>query len=130
MGWRHDTREAIRKYPELKRRDRELKETALIAQYGGRIGGKSTETSRTAEAAAMRQLPRDEQRELDAVSTAIQTTMRYRNGELRIRIIDLVYWRNTHTLEGAAMEVHVSGKTAQGWHSDFVELVDAYLRVL
>ena len=130
MGWRHDTREAIRKYPELTRRDRELKETALIAQYGGRIGGRSTEASRTAETAAMRQLPRDEQRQLDAVASAVQTTMRYRNGELRVKLIDLVYWRGTHTLTGAAVAIHVSTDTASRWHNGFVELVDAYLRVL
>ena len=130
MGWRQRTRAAIREYPDLKRRDRELRETAVIAQYGGRIGGRASGTQRAVEDAAVMQLPREDQRIFDAVSTAIQTTMRYRNGELRIRIIDLVYWRRSRTLTGAAMEVHVSPATAKAWHNDFVELVDAYLRVL
>jgi len=130
MGWRQRTRAAIRAYPDLLRKDREIKETVLIAQYGGKIGGRTSGTTRTAEAAALRQLPREEQRELDAVSMAVQTTMRYRNGALRIKIIDLVYWTASHTLEGAAQQVHVSSRAAYTWHNGFVELVDAYLRIL
>ena len=140
MGWRKDTRAIIRTYPELKRRERELKEISVVANYGtpAIVGGERMNVllpgggtaSRTTEDVALRQLSPDDQRALDAVSNAIQTTMRYRNGNLRVKIIDLVYWRQSHTLEGAAQAVHVSLKTAQGWHSAFVELVDAYLRVL
>lgn len=130
MGWRQRTRAAIREYPGLLRKDRELKQTTLVAQYGGKIGGRASGTTRTAEAAALRQLPRQEQRNLDAVAAAIQTTMRYRNGDLRIKLIDLVYWRETHTLTGAAMAIHISSQTAKAWHSGFIELVDAYLRIL
>jgi len=140
MGWRKDTRAIIRAYPELKRRARELHDVSLTANYGtpAKVKGVdmnvilpgSGEASRTTEDVALRQLSPDDQRALDAVSNAIETTMRHRNGDLRVRIIDLVYWRKSHTLEGAAMAVHVSPKTAKGWHSAFVELVDAYLRVL
>lgn len=140
MGWRKDTRAIIRTYPELKRREREMKEISVVANYGtpAIVGGERMNVllpgggtaSRTTEDVALRQLSPDDQRALDAVSNAIQTTMRYRNGNLRVKIIDLVYWRQSHTLEGAAQTVHVSLKTAQGWHSAFVELVDAYLRVL
>lgn len=128
MGWRKNTRAVIRAYPELRRRERELHDMPVTPRYSAEPGG--GEASRTTENAAIRTLPPGDQRALDAVSAAIQTTMRYRNGNLRVRIIDLVYWRRSHTLEGAALAVHVSLKTAQGWHSDFVELVDAYLRVL
>lgn len=140
MGWRKDTRAVIRRYPELKRRERDLKEMSVTANYGtpAEVDKKfvnvllpgSGDASRTTEDIALRSLPPDDQRALDAVSAAIQTTMRYRNGDLRVKIIDLVYWRRSHTLEGAALAVHVSTKTAQAWHSDFIELVDAYLRVL
>ena len=130
MGWRQQTRSAIRAYPDLIRRERELKQSPIIAQYGGKIGGKQSGTGRGVEVAALRTLPRDEQRELDAVSAALQTTMRYRNGSLRIKIIDLVYWKGSHNLTGAALEVHVSHRTAAEWHRAFIELVDAYIRVL
>lgn len=128
MGWRKDTRAVIRAYPELKRRERELKEVAVTPRYSAEPGG--GEASRTTERVALRSLPPGDQRALDAVNNAIQTTMRYRNGDLRVRIIDLVYWRQTHTLEGAAQTVHVSIGTARVWHNAFVELVDAYMRIL
>lgn len=128
MGWRKNTRAIIRAYPELKLRERELEEVAVTPRYSAEPG--SSEASRTTEAVALRSLPPGDQRALDAVSNAIQTTMRYRNGDLRVRIIDLVYWKQTHTLEGAALAVHVSPQTAQEWNSAFIELVDAYMRVL
>lgn len=145
MGWRKYTRAIIRAYPELKRRERELKDHSAIANYGTPAvltdkNGKKTlvnvllpgsgTASRATEDIALRTLPPGDQRALDAVSAAIQTTMRYRNGDLRVKIIDLVYWRQTHTLEGAAMEVHVSLDAAKRWHSAFIELVDAYFRIL
>ena len=140
MGWRKDTRAVIRRYPELKRRERDLKDSSAVANYGERakIGNEIVNVilpgggtaSRTTEDIALRSLPPDDQRALDAVSNAIETTMRYRNGDLRVRIIDMVYWRQTHTLEGAALAVHVSPQTAQEWNSAFIELVDAYMRVL
>ena len=128
MGWRHDTRKVIRAYPALKRAESELKRQKVIPSYSGMP--KPSGASRSTEETATRELPKGQQRELDAVRYSIETTNRYRNGDLRIKMIDLVYWRNTHTLTGAAMALHVSIDTARHWHSDFVELVDAYLRIL
>ena len=39
------------------------------------------------------------------------------------RLIDLVLWKRTHTLQGAAMAVYVSERTAQEWHRQFIRLV-------
>ncbi len=128
MGWRQDTRRIIRKYPELRRREMALHEQKVTPTYSGMPGGGCA--SRTTETIATRTLNATDQRNLDAVKKAIETTMRYRNGDLRIRVIDLMYWKKTHTMEGAAMQTHVSIRTAQDWHNAFVELVDAYLRIL
>ena len=38
-------------------------------------------------------------------------------------LIDLVLWKRTHTLQGAAMVVYVSERTAQEWHRQFIYLV-------
>lgn len=131
MGWRQNTRAIIRQYPALKRKERELREVSSTVKYGTSARpGCPSGNARTVEAAAIRQLPTDEQRALDAVSAAIQTTMRYRNGSLRVKLIDLIYWRETHNLTGGAMAIHVSVQTARLWHNGFVELVDAYMRVL
>lgn len=128
MGWRQEARRVIREYPELVRRARALHEAGMTPSYSGMPGGGAA--TRTTELVAMRQLSPPDQRKLDAVQKAIGTTARYSNGDLRLRVIDLLYWRRTHTMEGAACSVHVSVRTAQAWHGAFVELVDAYLRVL
>lgn len=128
MGWRKDAKEIIRRYPELQRRERELHNTSVTPSYRGMPGGQSA--ARTTENTALKSLPPGEQRELDAVQRAINTTLRYRNGELRLRVVDLVFWRGSHNLQGAALECHVAYPTAKAWHNDFVSLVDAFSRVL
>lgn len=128
MGWRGDARAAIRAYPDLRRREEALHEMQITQAYGKTPGSHSA--SRTTEAVAVRTLPPDDQRALDAVASAISTTLRYRNGHERLQLISLVYWQRTHTLDGAALRLSVSPGTAKAWHSGFVELVDAYMRVL
>lgn len=129
MGWRSETRDIIRRYPQHLRDETVLRTVSVTASVNGGRG--SHNVSRTTELAAIRELPPDEQRELDAVRQAIATTMRYRNGDDRIRLIDLMYWRAYgRSMWVAADEVHVSYGTAKNWHNGFIELVDAYMRVM
>lgn len=58
-----------------------------------------------------------------AVEGAIAETERLVDGAERLRLIDLVLWKRTHTLQGAAMAVYVSERTAQEWHRQFIRLV-------
>lgn len=58
-----------------------------------------------------------------AVADAIAETEQLVDGAERLRLIDLVLWKRTHTLQGAAMEVYVSERTAQEWHRQFIRLV-------
>ena len=63
------------------------------------------------------------QREKEAVKAAVEATGQLENGSDRLMVVDLVFWRRTHTLEGAAMQVHVSLRTAQEYHRQFIRLV-------
>lgn len=63
------------------------------------------------------------QREKEAVRSAVEATELLENGADRLMLIDLVFWKRTHTLEGAAMQVHVSLRTAQEYHRQFIRLV-------
>ncbi len=127
MGWRADARAAIRAYPELCRRERELHDMPVTPHYSAEPG--AGEATRTTENAALRQLPPDEQKALEAVRAAVRVTRgRYINGERRLRLIELIYWQRSHTLQGAAMAVHVSVNTARRWREDFEDLVDTFLR--
>lgn len=62
-------------------------------------------------------------REKEAVRAAVEATERLDNGADRLMVVDLVFWRRTHTLEGAAMQVHVSLRTAQEYHRQFIRQV-------
>lgn len=58
-----------------------------------------------------------------AVSQAVSETGSMQDGEERLRFIRLVFWDKTHTLEGAAMAVSCSDRTARRWHTDFIKCV-------
>lgn len=62
-------------------------------------------------------------REHIAVAEAIAQTSDFPDGQERLTLISLVFWERTHTLEGAAMAVNVSARTARRWHTDFIKLV-------
>lgn len=111
----------IRRYPALKEQFADLHSAKLTADYSGMP--KSREASRTTENIAIRELPTNKQREYEAVRRAIETTERYPNGQDRLKIIKLVLWDRSHTLEGAALTVPCSIATAKRYHGAFIMLV-------
>lgn len=111
----------IRRYPELKARYADLHVQSVTANYSGvpRSGG----ASRGTEDIAVRELPTTAQREYEAVRRAIEQTERYRNGRDRLKVIELVLWKQSHTIEGAALMVPCSIATAWRYHGDFIRRV-------
>ena len=61
--------------------------------------------------------------EREAVDKAIAETLSMDCGTERVKVVELVFWRQTHTLAGAAMQIPVSYETAKKWHRDFLYLV-------
>lgn len=118
-GWWYHTRDIVRNYPALHERLRDLR-TQGAPQNGP---GGSSEPGRSTERLALRTLPAVEQREHDAVEDAIRRTMLRADGKERLRVIELVHWKGSHTLTGAAMKLHVSERTAVYWQRDFFLLV-------
>ena len=80
----------------------------MIRQYPARKG-------RYIQAAALR--------EQSAVQKAIDQTEAMGNGTERLQVIDLVFFKQTHTLEGAALMVPCSYDTAQKYHAQFIKAV-------
>lgn len=111
----------IRRYPELAREYEDLHSQAITQAYTGMPGGR--EDGRAMESVAIRELPGTRQREYEAVRRAIAATERYPNGRSRLKVVKLVLWDRSHTLEGAALVVPCHYKTAQGWHNEFIKLV-------
>ena len=114
----------IRRYPVLKEELSDLHSASGTADYSGMPGGSGP--SRTTELMAIRELPTTKQREYEAVRRAIATTERYRDGRDRLKVIKLVLWDRTFTLEGAALQIPCSLWTAQNWHCEFIRLVASY----
>lgn len=118
----------IRRYPSLEERYRDLHMPSMTADYSGmpKEGG----GGRSVESLAVRELPSTQQREYEAVRKAIETTQRYRNGLDRLKVVRLVLWDRSHTLEGAALMVPCGVATAWRWHGEFIKLVAAFYGLL
>lgn len=82
-----------------------------------------SETSRQTERLAMTGLPTVAMREYEAVRLAISQTLQLIDGKERMRLVDAIFWRRTHTLQGAALYCHVSYGTAAKWHLEFIRRV-------
>lgn len=119
--WWSYAKAIVRLYPELKREYDELHDQRVTVNIANLPG--SDNRSRSTENTALRQLPPARQREYDAVTKAIEQTKRMRSGQDRLAVINMVLWRGTHNIDGAAMQLYISEITAKRYHSDFIRLV-------
>lgn len=67
-----------------------------------------------------REMSEAERKECAAVEDAIRQTMDRASGRERMKLVDMVFFKQTHTLEGAAMEVPCSYVTAKRWQQQFI----------
>lgn len=111
----------IRDYPRLKRDYDALHEPSVAAKCSGMPSGGGQ--SRGTENIAIKELPYTQQKEYEAVRRAVAATKILSTGKERIKLIDLVFWKKSHTLSGAAYKLNLSETTAQRYHSDFIYLV-------
>ena len=119
--WWGYIKNVIRSYPDLKREYDDLHEQSVTANMSGMPGGGGV--ARGVEDIAIRELPKTSQREYEAVRQAIVVTEHMSASRDRLKIIDLVYWKKTHTLEGAALTIPCSYRTVRRYHEAFIELV-------
>lgn len=126
--WWGYVKNVVRVYPELVQELEELRQTKVTPNYNA--NGGSGGPGKTTENTALRELEPKKQKRYDAVSTAIRKTKRLRDGSNRCKLIDLVYFRKSHTLQGAADSCHVSFATAKIWNQNFLRLVANELDLL
>lgn len=119
--WWGYVKAVVRAYPGYKAELERLKACSITPNYNATGGGSTA--SRKTETIALRQLPEKEQKKFEAVQEALKQTNRQCNGQWRCRMIELVYFRKSHTLQGAAQECHISYATARLWHREFINLV-------
>ena len=69
-------------------------------------------------------------RESCAVSAAVCETGELLDGGDRLKLVQLIFWDKTHTLEGAALAVNCSERTARRWHTEFIRCVAKHYGLL
>ena len=111
----------IRRYPELKRHYEVFFKSG--ASFQATDITKGGEILKPIKIATLKRLSKINWKEYDAVSRAIEDTRQYENGGERLKVVDLVFWKKSCTLTGAAMQVPCSKRTAQEWHRQFIRLV-------
>ena len=118
----------IRDYPQKCRELEELRQQSFGAGDGLPHG---KEAQRSTENIALRGFQGQKEREYYGVSEAVRETRRLPDGDEIIRFIDMVFWRQTHTLSGAAMACRgVSEATARRWHNAFIKRVARHMGLL
>ena len=90
----------------------------------------SHEAQRTTENIALGKFSGQREREYEAVRKAIEITRRRKDGTEVLKLIDLVFWKRSHTLSGAALKCCVSYRTACEWHGFFIRLTAKQLGYL
>ena len=127
MSWKNEARNALRQYPRAKRRQNELSDMQITPAYGGTVT--SHTATRTTENVALRSnLTPYEESVISAVEFMMRMQSAYPNGQERMRMIKLVYFQRTHTLEGAAMECNYSDRTVKRWNTEILTAVYVALK--
>lgn len=112
----------IRRYPGLVEREKELHNTSISPVLSG-LPRPINSVSDPTGAAALRELPEINRKEMDAVREAIEETQAMRDGSERMRMIKMAFWSGRNTLDMIASRCHISYRTAIRWHSQFIKLV-------
>lgn len=124
--WQASARRVVQAYPRLHAELMDLQRMSITPALSGMPSGGGER--RPAEDAALRQLPPENQLAHDAVEHALRMTELFRTAGKRRRLVELVYWRRTHTVYGAGVEIGVSEETAKRWNADFLLCVAGFLR--
>lgn len=121
-AWWGYVKAIISEYPKIKKEIETPLEPTITASIGGLGGG--TPGGSPVERAVIHDVSPQKQKKYDAVEAAIQKTKAiYKDYEDRLTVIELVYWKKTHKIPGAAMQIYVHPNTAGRFSSEFIRLV-------
>lgn len=118
---------AVRAYPMLKAAKVEMMRQSVTA---GEWSPRGSDVSRSTERAALRALSPREEAIIDAVEAATADMLRCRDGKAVMTIVELVDYRRSHTMQGAAMAAFVSLRSATEKRSRFLYAVGKKLGYL
>lgn len=118
-GWWSYAKYMARNYPNL---CLELKDKQSISKTSNYSSGhRGSGEARGTESAAIRQLSPVKMREYEAVRKAVEAAGAVPgNGYLRVKLVEMVYFKRTHTLEGVCQVLHISYGTSKNYNHDFL----------
>lgn len=119
--WYPNIARALKEYPQLVLKKDELRKNLITAKYSPEPRGGSA--ARSTENVALKDLPPAEAALVDAIDSALDEISRRKDGIEIVRLVDLVYFRRSHTIQGAAMVTNLSEVTARRKLGDFITLV-------
>lgn len=131
MGWidraRWDAKEYRSNCIELQR----LKELRMLPVSSKRIPVKGGKISKPVEAAVEQSesVAREVylQRSVDAVQYAMEQVLKKPQGELTIKLFDMVYYNRSYTLYGAARTLHIGEATAKRYNRYFLKMIAEFM---
>ena len=122
MEWRRQAKAALRVYPKLKRKQSDTTAQQITPVYGGTVVQHAA--SRVTENVALRSTLTDaEENIIAAVELAMYMQRQYHNGSERLQMMQMVYFKHTHTIEGAAEIVHYSPDALWRWNTEILTAV-------
>lgn len=116
----------VRNYPARKQEYEELTSPKVTASISGMPGGGGV--SRTVENLALREMAPMKQKEYEAVTKAIEVTRLLPNGDLKVKLISLMYWQGKKLdIQGVVPRIPVAEATGVRWHGAFIRLVGEFM---
>lgn len=112
----------IRRYPGLVEREKELHSTSLSPVLTG-LPRPANAVSDPTGAAAIRELPEINRKEMDAVREAIEELSKTEEGRISLKLVDMVYFKRSHTVLGAGLALGMAEATAKRWNGNFIRTV-------
>ena len=114
--WWSYVKNMIRRYPDMCRKYNELHSPNISPSLSGMPRG--GDTTRQTETLALRELPTTQAREYEAVRRAVET-----EEPKKLKLIDMLYWKKSHTVMGAADKLNIGERTAKRWNGEFIRRV-------
>lgn len=118
--WRPNVERILKYYPYLKARQNEAKTPRVTAVYGPVVGGNGRHRG-TEEIAIKSPLNAKEEEVVAAIDKTIEEIKRQRDGETVLRIVEMVDFKRSHTIEGAAMALYMHRVTASDKRTRFID---------
>ena len=127
MRWIDKARDIAKEYKHNCQELQQIEEYLQVSTTSGGSPVVNGKISKPVEAAVERKMMQARyqylQQAVNAVENAMETVLRKPQGDLTIKLFNMVYYRKSYTLYGAAREIGISEATAKRYNTYFLKMV-------